>query len=145
MITSDDYKNLVNKDPFILTHSLDGTQPATAANYGVFFIAPFKCVVMFVAVVWQTKCTVDGKLQLERLQGQEALDSGDELFVTDVDLTATINTVVYPVLTLTKTNLVLDRGDRLAFKDKNTLTTTAGLTMTLVLYPIGQGAYRAIK
>jgi hypothetical protein len=138
------FKEITNKDGFLISKSLDGTEPATAANYGIIFTAPFKCELIAASVVWQTAGSVSSTLNLERLQGTEALDAGDELFAADLATTTTANTVNYPALIATRHTRVFEKGDRLAQKDGGTLTDLAGLQTTVVFHPIGKGHYSTI-
>ena len=136
-------KDILLKDARIILHSLNGTEPATAANYGHFYTALRKEEVIEVSVVWTTAGSDGGAvtLDMERLQGTEALDAGDTLFASTVNLKGTANTVNFPTLTATKANRVLSRGDRLALKDSGTLTALVGLQVTVKLKPVGKGNY----
>ena len=118
-----------------VTATLPGTIPATAANYGIFFTATFPCSVKAVSMVQTTAGTGAGTvtLQLERLQGTEAPDAGDELLATAFNLKATANTVQEGVLVARKTLTALAPGDRLCLKDVGTLTSVAGLNVTVEL------------
>lgn len=114
-----------------------GTAAATATNYGVFWTAPFKCTVMSVTEVHQTKGTNGGAvtLQLERLQGTEALDAGDALLSTAFSLKAADNTVQDGTLVGDIALRQLAKGDRLALKDAGTLTDVANVTVVVnILY-----------
>lgn len=115
-----------------LNISLAGTQSATATNYGVFFIATYPCIVRRISEVHTTAGTDAGAvtLQVERLQGTEALDSGDVLLTTAFDLKGTANTVQTGTLVRT-TALALSVGDRLALKDSGVLTSLAGVCVTV--------------
>jgi len=115
---------------------LKNTEPATAANYGVFFTAPKdkSYAVASVSEIHGTKGT-DGSavtLQIERLQGTEALDSGDEILATAFDLKGADNTVQYGILKQTDVTVV-QNGNRLALKDAGTPTSVANLQVTVWL------------
>lgn len=117
--------------------SLANTLPQTAGNYSTFFVAerPY-----FVVAVTEVHGTLgdgagDVTLQLERLQGTEALDAGDELLTTAINLKAAINTPQYGVLKGTEVT-TLYRGDRLALKDAGTLTVLKDVTVTVLLIPV---------
>lgn len=114
------------QDPIQYVHwTLPGTSAATAGNYGIFWIAPAACTVVGFQEVHQVAST-SGTLQLERLQGTEAPDSGDALLSSVISLSSTANTVQIGTVTLSRTNGVglvnLSKGDRLALKDAGTLT-----------------------
>lgn len=123
----------IQKKRFYVTHSLDGATGQTAANFGVIFNAPFDCYVSEVRVSWSTACDTNTTLNIERLQGTEALDAGDTILAANLDLTGTANTVNTPTLTTTIPNRSLKRGDRLALKDGGGGTALVGLCVTIEL------------
>lgn len=114
--------------------NLFGTSAATAGNYSIFFTATRPCIVKRISEVHTTAGT-DGSavtLQVERLQGTEAPDSGDVLLQTAFDLKGTANTVQEGT-TVTTTVLALAVGDRLCLKDSGVLTSVAGVNVTVEL------------
>lgn len=114
-----------------------GTSAATATNYGVFWEAPFKCVIMNASEVHQIKGTDAGgvTLQIERLQSTEAPDAGDALLSTAFDLKGTNNTVQYGALVNDISLRQLAKGDRICLKDAGVLTAVANVTvMITILY-----------
>lgn len=129
-----EFRFIRNKKLYI-HHTIYGADAATAANYGVFWIAPFECVVSEIREVHQTIGSDAGavELQIERLQGTEALDAGDALLATAFSLKATANTVQTGTLTATVANRTLSRGDRLAMDDAGTLTAVANVTVVIEL------------
>lgn len=138
------YQNLTNKF-FFVPFTLPGTTAATAANYGTFFTAQAPCLVTGFTEVHETAGTDPGSvtLQLEKLTGTTAPNSGTNLLQTALSLKATANTVQTGTLVKTsytaiQTNTVfLNIGDRLALKDSGTLTGLVGVNVVvkLVLYP----------
>lgn len=127
---------LVTANKFVVNATLPGTSAATATNYGKVFIAPFICTVTSIKEVHGTAGS-DGSavtLSVERLQGTEALGSGDELLAaTKIDLKGTADTVQTPTLTATTANLTLAAGDRLGLVDTGTLTAVADVAVTIEL------------
>lgn len=116
---------------------IQNTDAATAANYGVFFTADKTYRVVSAVEIHGTKGTDASAvtLQIERLQGTEAPDSGDALLTTAFDLKGNNNTVQYAALV--KTDAVfLARGDRLCLKDSGTLTAVANLQVTVYIQTI---------
>lgn len=113
---------------------LPGATAATAANYGVFFVAPRTCVVKDIYEIHETAGTAVGAVtvQLERLQETEAPGNGDELLSSAISLKGAANTAVRGILTKNY-NISLKPGDRLALKDVGTLTSVAGLCVTVVI------------
>jgi len=125
-----DFRDLRNKK-FYIHHTIVGTAAATAANYGIFWIAPFACTVTEIREVHQTAgSSADAALQIEKLTGTQALDSGVTLN-TAIELDGTANTVVTPALTTTLADLRIERGNRLAMKDAGTLTAVANVTVVV--------------
>lgn len=118
-----------------VNHTIVGTAAATAANYGVFFIAPFPCYVSSFREVHQTLGTDGGAvtLQLEKLTSGQAPDSGTALLSTALSLKTTINVVQSGVIVPLNTSYNLATGDRLCLKDAGTLTAVANVTVSVEL------------
>lgn len=115
---------------------LAGALPATAANYGVFFVAPFACEVVSVRESHETAGTDAGAvtLDIEKLTGTQAPDAGVAVLgATKINLKGTANTVQAPALTGTTADKQLAAGDRLCLKDAGTLTAVAGVAVTVEL------------
>ena len=125
-----DFRDIFKKKLYI-HHTIYGADAATAGNYGVFWIAPFACVVSEIREVHQTAgSSADAALTIEKLTGTQALDAGVALN-TAIELDGTANTVVTPALTTTVADLRLERGDRLAMDDAGTLTAVANVTVVI--------------
>lgn len=120
---------------FAVSVTLDGAAAATAANYGKFFIAPRACVVKRITEVHTTAGNdADAvTLNVERLQGTEVSGAGDALLSAAFDLKGTAETVQVGTLTTTTAHLALAAGDRLNLVDTGTLTTLAGVCVTVEL------------
>lgn len=114
-------------------YTLAGTLPATAANYGVFFIASANCYVNAFKEVHKVAGSDAGAvtLQLEKLTSGVAPDSGTALLATALSLKATADVVQTGSLTTTTTSLFLATGDRLCLKDAGTPTAVANVTVLL--------------
>lgn len=117
------------------TVTINGSNAATAANYGVFFIARDNCVVVDAYEVHSVAGTDGGSvsLQIERLQGNEALNSGDVLLTTAFNLKSTANIPVRGEIIKTNRVNSLKAGDRLALKDSGTLTSLSGVCVTVTI------------
>lgn len=120
-----------------VTINLQGTSAATATNYGIFFIAENPVRLVAVSEVHTTLGTDLGAvtLQIEKLTGTTAPDSGTALLSTAFNLKGTINTVQYGVL-VPSVATILQKGDRLCLKDVGTLTAVAGVNVTVWINPI---------
>ena len=121
----------------VVAEHLFGTAPATAGNYGTFFIAPYKCVVLGIDVVHGTVST-SGTVQVERLQGTEAKAAGDDLLTAAISTAGAVDTVSTGVLISGESAepLELADGDRLGLVNAGNLATSADLCVTVTLAPI---------
>jgi len=125
-----------NQAPLTVAHVLSNTEPATAANFGTIFCAPYDCVLREVRVVWRTAST-SGTLQVERLQGTEAKDAGDDLLASTIDLSGAAETVNTGTLITTNAgNLQLSAGDRLGLVNGGNLANGVEVTVTCILTPL---------
>lgn len=136
-------ENISNKDMLPIDISLYGTAPATAANYDMFFIADRPYEIMQISEIHRVKGTNAGavSLNVEKLTGTTALDSGVTVCVSSFDLKGTNYTRVTKV-GLDLQNRLLNAGDHLALKDTGTLTSVAGLCVSVLLKPQNKGDYR---
>ena len=139
-----DNLEIQNKDGNEMTISLPGVQPQTASNYGIFYIANRPIEIRKIKEVHSVAGN-DGSavtLQVEKLTGTTALDSGSTLLTTAFNLKGTDNTVVsYEGRGLTS-NRILKEGDRLALKDSGTLTNLQGVCVTIYYTYANCGHYR---
>ncbi len=120
----------------LVSGSLDGDRAGTAANYNTFFVAPYKCVVLAVDAIWGT-ASVGGTLNVERLQGTEAHDAGDDLLSATITMSGAADTVNAGTLTTANANfLELADGDRLGLVDGGNIAAQRNLTVTVTLAPI---------
>lgn len=126
------FVNLAEKRLFIVK-SLDGAEAQTAANYGVFFIAPYDCGILSVTEVHQVAGTDGGSvtLNIEKLSSGVALGSGQEILSTPFSLKSTANIVQDGVLTNIIGYKQLKKGERLALKDVGTLTSLVGVCIII--------------
>lgn len=119
--------------------TIPGTSAATAANYGVFWIAPAQCVVTAFWEVHQTLGTNGGAVTvtLEKLATGVAPDSGVVMLNTALSLKTTINTVQEGTIVNTGTSGMPDAGlragERLCLKDAGTLTAVANVTVLVTI------------
>ena len=130
-----DFASILNR---LLTQTfvLPGITPATTTNYGVIFIAPFKCIFTSASEVHGTKGT-DGSavtLQMEKLTGTTASGSGTSLLSAGFNLKGTINTVQSAVLaSIPKKTFSLAKGDRIGIVLTGTPTAVAQMVITYQL------------
>lgn len=118
---------------FPVSITLPGTSAATAGNYGVFFTNNSKYNWEVLDISESHSGTASATLQIERLQGTEASDSGDLLLETSFNLASAANTVQHGAMTSATALRLLQSGDRLGLKDIGTLTNATGLNITTYL------------
>ena len=133
-------KDIFNKDPIVIQHSLPGTMPASTANYGVFFTAAFGCEVLAFSADWEVASS-SGTLQLEKLTGTTAPGSGNGLLSSTISTAGAANTANHGLFLISGTARNLVRGDRLAISDGGTITNLVGLNTTTLIKPTGKGHY----
>ena len=116
-------------------HTIIGADAATTANFGTFFICPAICTVMSFKEIHQVAGNDAGAvtLDLERLTGTTAPDSGTSVLASTLSLKATANTLQTASLSLTAGNRNLAVGDRLCLKDTGTLTTLSNVSVIVEL------------
>ncbi len=129
------FANLTGRFEF-LNEVLPGASAATASNYGVIFIAPYRCQFMGATEVHAVLGT-DGSavtLQIEKLQGTTASGSGTNLLASGFNLKGTINTVQTATLAvLPKTTFNLHKGDRLGLVLTGTPTSVSQVVIVVQL------------
>lgn len=126
----------INGKTIELTHTIIGADAATAANYGVFYIVPFACYLTKFQEVHQVAGSAGGSVtvNLERLTGTQAPDSGTNMLDAGMDLKDTANEIhTSPYLAENLTRRTLAVGDRLCLKDTGTLTSVSNLTVLVQL------------
>jgi len=128
------FKDIYQKKEWVPV-TVPGGSAATASNYGVFWIAPYAAYVTNVYEVHQTAGTDGGAvtLNLEKLTGTTAPDSGSTMLSTAFSLKATANTVQTGTLVTTQATVTVAKGDRLCLKDSGVLTSVANVTMLIEL------------
>lgn len=108
---------------------------AVTANYGPFFIADrtYEVVEMSELHTTASSDTTPPTLKLEKLTGTTAPGSGTVISAgTGINLHSAANTVQ----TVSCSNAIINRGDRLSLKQTTTPTALAGVTVDVVLRPV---------
>lgn len=125
----------LNQKKLYLSHTIYGDTTTVATNYGVFFIAPMKCVLTKAYEVHQGAGSAAGAVTvtIEKLTGTQALDAGVVMLDSAFNLKGTANTVQTGTITKIMANSALATGNRLALRDVGTLTDVSNVTITLEL------------
>lgn len=119
--------------PLVATYK---TGTTAAATDFCFFVAPFACRVGYISQVHSVAAGGASTLQVTKDTSTDAPGAGTDLLATAFDLNATANTVQTGALSATTAALSLAAGDRLSVDFANTIQSTAGCVVTVVLYPI---------
>ncbi len=114
---------------WVETFTLAGAAPATAANYGAVWVAPFAVEIVSVKVRIAV-ASASGTLMLNKAASGTDTDSGTAVLASTVSLAGTAHTVVSGSLHATVANRQLAAGDALGLVDGGTLT---GLTHLVVM------------
>jgi hypothetical protein len=130
-VTESDNSAIKSVLDFPITANLFGASGATAANYGIFFIADRPCEVTSVKLRYTTAST-SGTVQIEKLNGTDALDGGEVILTAAISTAATANTT-YSGTLLSTVAKTLSPGDALALVDAGTLTNLVGLCVSVTV------------
>lgn len=118
---------------FTVSEIIPDTSAATAANYGVFFVAPFSCEVIEAWASWKTAGGSNPTLTIEKLTGGVALDSGSVVLESTWDMAGSANDPSRKRCVSSPATRQLNPGDRLALKDAGTLTSVAHVCVTVLI------------
>jgi hypothetical protein len=116
---------------FTVVANLAGALPATAANYGTFFVAPWPCVVTGVTAVHGTASS-SGTVMVEKLTSGQAKDAGVDLLSAAIS-TAGTAAVIRSGTLAGSASTPLKAGEALGLVNGGTLTSGANLTLTVEL------------
>lgn len=133
-----DLNTIDSRDLVTVSITINDTAAATAANYGVFFIAPISYEVL---EVWESHKVAGNDagavtVDIEKLTSGQALDGGVSMLATTLSLKSTANTPVRVFATTTTDRRFLKPGDRMALDDTGTLTAVSHVAVTVLLRKI---------
>lgn len=127
------FQDLIKRNEF-LHIIIPGTSAATSTNYGVFFIAPYKCTFVGATEVHSTAGGSTPTLQIEKLVNTQATGSGINFLAFPFTLSATANTVQTAIPAyIPQPNFTLNKGDRLGLSVSGTLTSLAQVVVIVQL------------
>lgn len=116
---------------FFLPYMIPNSDQAT--SYGVVFIAPFTCHLISVQESHLIAGTISGTLQVVKQTPGQGIGAGTNMLNSAISLTSTANSPVIGTLSTDYTALTLNPGDRIKLTVSGTLTTLAGVCVTLTL------------
>ena len=116
---------------FFLPYMIPNSDQAT--SYGVVFIAPFACYLTRVQESHLIAGSVNGTLQIVKQTPGQGIGAGTNMLNSSIPLTSTANQPVDGQLSLNLQDLNLAAGDRIKLTVSGTLTTLAGVCVTLTL------------
>lgn len=108
-------------------------QTTEAATDRQFFVAPRAVTVIAISEVHAVAAGGASTLQVVKDTGTAAPGAGTDLLSSAFDLNATAQTVQVGALSATGSDLVLAAGNRLSIDFANTIQSTAGLVVTVLL------------
>lgn len=121
----------------VATYMFTGTPAATDQ---VFFVAPRACKVIAVSEVHSVAAGATSKLQLVKDTSTDAPGAGTDMLTnntnTGFDLNGTANTVQNGTLATTTGLTTLAAGDRLSVDYANSIGSSAGVVVTVILQPL---------
>lgn len=119
-------------ETFSVTAVLGGSQPATSANYGYFYRAPYGVEVVSVKARFGTASS-SGTVTVKKVPSGTAIASGTAVLASAMSTAGTADTDVAGTLSSTAADTKLDAGDALALVSGGTLTSGANLIVTVEL------------
>lgn len=124
-----------------ITHSIYGADAATAANYGIFFIARHPVEVMRVTETHAVAGThADAvTLDVKKAGSGVAIASGTSILSSTFSLKSTANTPILKESVNLSSARVLEEGDRLGLVVSGTLTDLSDVCVTIYFKNINQG------
>jgi len=139
-----DYRDIENKDGFYFTFRLGGTNAQTSGNYGYVFTARNPVEILRVAEVHETAGTDAGSVVLDVLKvpSGTAIGSGTSMLASTFDLKSTADTPVIKEGTALSAYRRLKENESLALKTTGTLTSLAGVCVTIYCQNYGRGSYK---
>lgn len=111
---------------------LGGSSPATAANYGEFYTAPYGVTVKSCTVRFQTAGT-SSTVDVKKAASGTAISAGQSVLSAPISTAGAAATNVAGTLNATLANTKLNAGDSLGLVNGGTLTNLANLVITLEL------------
>ncbi len=120
-------------DQLIAEAQIGGAAPATAANWGAFFIADRAYEVIEAVERHEVVGGTGAACMVEKVPSGTAPGAGTAVLAAAFDLEATANTNVTGALHATQANRQLAAGDALAIDEAGTLTGLVGLSVRVTL------------
>ena len=131
ILTPKENKDVYNREllyPIVVT--LKSTEGQSSSNYGHFFTCDSSYSIAEIIIVTSTAGT--GSIQIEKLTGSQATNSGKKILLNDYNLNATANVPNYPQL-INSDAILLSRGDRLGLRVITSPATIQNLSITIYL------------
>lgn len=119
-------------DTWVETAVLQGAAPVTAANYGVFYRAPYGVEVVAVTARFSTASS-SGTVDVKKAPSATAIGSGTTVLASVLSTAGAADTDVVGTLSATAANRKLAKGDVLGLVNGGTLTSLANLVISIEL------------
>jgi hypothetical protein len=114
---------------------IGGAAAATAANYGIFYVAPVKMQVTAIIERHEVAGSDGGAvtLMVKKVPSGTAPSAGTDLLTAGFNLKAVANTNVTGALSAVVATVTLAAGDALALVTTGTLTAVAGVSVSVAM------------
>jgi hypothetical protein len=119
-------------ETWIQENTLQGATAAVAANYNIFWIAPYGCEVVSVTVRFSAASS-SGTVDVKKAPSGTAIGSGTSVLSAAASTAGTANTNVAGSLSATVANRQLAAGDALGIVNGGTLTSLTDLVVAIEL------------
>jgi len=127
--------DLTGSVPLVVTVTVPDSDAATASKYGIFFVAPFPCVLIGAYERHDTAGSDAGTvtLDIEKLTDGTAPGSGVSMLFGTFNLKGTASTYQSKTATATPANASLSTGEAMALLTSGTLTAVNHVQVTVLL------------
>jgi hypothetical protein len=138
-----EYQDLYNKEGNYITVNIPGTSAATAANYGILFVANYGIEIVSVSERHETAGSdATDVLDVIKVDKDSAISTGTSILASTFNLKSTINTLVTKQGIGLSSARILKPNQLLALKPSATLTSVAGVHVTIYFKRANYGSYR---
>lgn len=136
-------ENQQNKDGFYLNYTLGGTLPQTAADYSYIITARWAFQIVRVTEKHEVAGTDAGAVTLDVLivNDGSAISTGASVLKAPMSLKTAANTTQFFEKTTLSNARVIKPNQSIGLKTAGTLTSLAGVCVTLYCRPVNRGSY----
>lgn len=138
-----DFRNINNKDAYYFNCYVTGLTAATVSNYPRFVTLNNPIQIIRVTEIHESIATVGSPtLDVVAVDDGQAISAGTSVLITPFDLSASSNTNQTREKFQLVRNMILEPGQSLALLTSGTLTSVAGVLVTVYYQPYAKGSYK---